>query len=58
MRNECIADSSCADICPGCFQYEKGMTAARVISSDRNEELVQEAIDTCAVQCIHWQNKA
>jgi len=54
---ECIADGSCADICPGCFQYEEGMKAARVKGFDCPEEQIQEAMDTCPVQCIHWEDE-
>jgi ferredoxin len=56
-EDECVADGSCADICPGCFRYEEGMDAARVISFDCDEDLIQEAMDNCPAQCIHWQDK-
>jgi ferredoxin len=56
-EDACIADGCCADICTDCFRYEKGMAAARVISFDCDEALVQEAMDTCPVQCIHWQDE-
>jgi len=56
-EEECIADGSCADICPDCFRYEEGMTAAQVIRFECDEDLVQEAMDNCPAQCIHWQDE-
>ena len=56
-EDECIADGSCADICPDCFRFEEGMTTARVISFACDENLVQESMDNCPAQCIHWQDE-
>lgn len=53
-EDECIADGSCADICPECFSFEEGMNAAKVISFDCDEDLIEEAMDNCPAQCIHW----
>ncbi|MCB2183869.1 MAG: ferredoxin [Desulfobulbaceae bacterium] len=52
--DECISCGSCAEICPGCFQYEEGMIAARVIHFDCDIKLIEEAMDTCPVGCIYW----
>jgi ferredoxin len=56
-EDECIADGSCADICPTCFLYEAGRDAALVIRFDCDADLIQEAMDTCPVRCIHWQDE-
>jgi ferredoxin len=54
---ECIACGSCAETCPDCFRYEEGMEHAQVTSFDCPEDDVQEAMDLCPVQCIHWQDE-
>lgn len=54
-QDECIADGSCAEICPECFRFEEDMDAAEVISFDCPEATVQQAIEECPAQCIHWQ---
>ena len=55
--DECIADGSCADICPDCFRFEEDMDAAEVISFDCPEDLIQEAMDSCPAECIHWADE-
>jgi ferredoxin len=54
---ECIADGSCADICPGCFSLEEGMETAKVISFDCEEDLIEEAMENCPAQCIYWEDE-
>ncbi len=51
---ECIACGSCAETCSGCFQFEDGMNVAMVMHLDCPEDEIQEAMDICPVQCIHW----
>ena len=52
--DECIACGSCAETCPGCFQFEEGNDAATVIDFDCPKGEIQEAMDLCPTQCIHW----
>jgi ferredoxin len=52
---ECISCGVCVDICPEVF-----LLNARDVSEVHNptgapEEKIQEAIDSCPVQCIHWE---
>jgi ferredoxin len=54
---ECIGDGSCADICPDCFSFEEGMTVARVVNFDCEEDLIEEAMTICPMQCIHWEEE-
>lgn len=56
-EDECIACGSCAETCPGCFRYEEGMDVAQVIDFDCPEDEIQEAMDLCPAQCIHWQDE-
>lgn len=55
-EEECIGCGSCVEICPEVFQMQEGEEKAEVIKPEGGpEDLVQEAIDTCPVSCIHWK---
>ena len=55
-EEECIGCGSCVEICPEVFQMKEGEEKAEVITPEGGpEDLVQEAIDTCPVSCIHWE---
>lgn len=50
----CIGCTHCAHVARNTFYIEPEYGRARVIRQDGDsEELVQEAIDTCPVDCIH-----
>jgi ferredoxin len=47
---------SCVEICPEVFQMKEGEEKAEVIKPEGGpEDLIQEALDTCPVSCIHWE---
>lgn len=51
----CIGCWNCASVCPRTFKIEDEFGRARAIAQGADsQELVQEAIDTCPVNCIHW----
>lgn len=51
----CIGCKHCAHVASNTFFIEESYGRSRVISQDGDpEEIVQEAIDTCPVDCIHW----
>jgi ferredoxin len=53
---ECIGWGSCVEICPEVFQMQEGEEKAVVIRpAGGPEDLIREAMDTCPVSCIHWQ---
>jgi ferredoxin len=53
---ECIGCATCVEICPEVFQMQAGEEKAEVIKSEGGpEDLIQEAMDTCPVSCIHWE---
>ncbi|PZU95811.1 MAG: ferredoxin [Pseudanabaena sp.] len=53
----CIGCGHCAHVASSTFFLEEDYGRARVIAQDGDqEELVQEAIDTCPVDCIAWVN--
>ena len=51
----CIGCKNCAHVARNTFYIEPLYGRARVVRQDGDqEELIQEAIDTCPVNCIHW----
>ncbi|CAL9123130.1 unnamed protein product [Musa textilis] len=54
----CIGCKNCANVAPDVFQIEEEYGRARVCCQSGNPDLVQEAIDTCPVDCIHWTSAA
>lgn len=51
----CIGCKNCAHVAHNTFHIEDDYGRARVTQQDGDpEELIQEAIDTCPVNCIHW----
>jgi ferredoxin len=55
-EEECIGCGSCVEICPEVFQMKESEEKAEVIKTEGgSEELIQEAMDTCPVSCIHWE---
>lgn len=51
----CIGCKHCAHVAPNTFFMEENYGRSRVMSQDGDTEaLVQEAIDTCPVDCINW----
>lgn len=50
----CIGCKHCAHVAPNTFYIEPNYGRSRVIRQDGDpEDLIQEAIDTCPVDCIH-----
>lgn len=53
----CIGCRHCSHVARNTFFIEPDYGRARVIRQDGDsEDLIQEAIDTCPVDCIHWVN--
>jgi ferredoxin len=51
----CIGCKHCAHVARNTFYIEPGYGRSRVFRQDGDPfEVVQEAIDTCPVDCIHW----
>jgi ferredoxin len=51
----CIGCKHCAHVARNTFYIEDDYGRSRVIRQDGDsEEIIQEAIDTCPVDCIHW----
>jgi ferredoxin len=53
----CIGCKHCAHVAPNTFYIEEDYGRSRVFQQDGDSsESIQEAIDTCPVDCIHWVN--
>ena len=51
----CIGCKHCAHVAHNTFYIEADHGRSRVFQQDGDpEELIQEAIETCPVNCIHW----
>ncbi|CAL5403833.1 unnamed protein product [Camellia sinensis] len=54
----CIGCKNCANVSPDVFGIEEDFGRARAYSQCGKPELVQQAIDSCPVDCIHWTSAA
>ncbi|MFV0348538.1 MAG: ferredoxin [Halodesulfovibrio sp.] len=54
--NECIACESCVELCPEAFRMSSGNEYAEVIDPETKADCVEDAINTCPVQCISWED--
>ncbi|KAJ9147137.1 hypothetical protein P3X46_029330 [Hevea brasiliensis] len=54
----CIGCKNCVNLAPDVFGIEEDFGRARVYSQCGNPELVQQAINSCPVDCIHWTSAA
>ncbi len=53
---DCVGCGSCVEICPKAFVLNESIEKAQVVNPKGcTEEKVNEAIDTCPVNCIHWE---
>ncbi|NJL88331.1 MAG: ferredoxin [Leptolyngbyaceae cyanobacterium SM1_1_3] len=53
----CIGCKNCAHVARNTFYIEPDYGRARVVRQDGDpDEVIQEAIDTCPVDCIHWMD--
>ncbi len=56
--DECIACGNCEQVCPEVFRLNEALGHSEVINpGGAQEEKIQEAMDQCPVQCIHWQDE-
>jgi ferredoxin len=53
---ECIGCESCVELCPEVFAFNEDEEKAEVILSEGgSEECIEEAMTSCPVECIHWE---
>jgi ferredoxin len=54
--DECTGCETCVELCPDVFEFDEDTELARVILEEGGpEDCIQEAIDSCPVECIHWK---
>ena len=55
-QEECVGCESCVELCPDVFEFDEDAQKATVIQAEGgDEECIQEAIDSCPVECIEWE---
>ena len=55
-QDECIGCGTCEGICPEVFQLNEETGKSEVIKPEGGpEDLIEEAIDSCPMEAIHWQ---
>uniref|UniRef100_A0A7C9DXL0 J domain-containing protein n=1 Tax=Opuntia streptacantha TaxID=393608 RepID=A0A7C9DXL0_OPUST len=54
----CIGCKNCANVAPDVFKIEEDFGRARVYKQRGMCDLVQQAIESCPVDCIHWTSAA
>lgn len=53
---ECIGCESCVEFCSEVFTFNEDEEKAEVILAQGSpEDCAEEAMETCPVDCIHWQ---
>jgi ferredoxin len=54
---ECIGCESCVELCSDVFAFNEEEEKAEVIMPEGGpEDCIEEAMDTCPVECIHWED--
>ncbi len=56
-QEECTGCGLCAETCPEVFRLNEDDLAEVYNSEGASEEKIQEAIDNCPVECIHWEEE-
>ncbi|MBT8364964.1 MAG: ferredoxin [Deltaproteobacteria bacterium] len=54
--DECIGCESCVELCSEVFTFNEEEEKAEVIMAEGGpEDCIEEAMDTCPVECIYWE---
>jgi ferredoxin len=55
--DECIGCESCVELCSEVFAFNEAEEKAEVILPEGGpEDCIEEAIETCPVECIFWED--
>jgi len=53
---ECTGCESCVEICSEAFTFNESEQKAEVSQPEGGEaDCIEEAIQTCPMECIHWE---
>lgn len=54
-KEECVGCESCVEVCSEVFAFNEEEEKAEVIMAEGGpEDCIEEAIETCPVECIEW----
>ena len=54
--DECIGCESCVELCSEVFAFNEDEEKAEVILPEGGpEDCIEEAMGSCSVECIHWE---
>lgn len=54
-QDDCISCGLCAEICPEVFRLNDKDISEVYNPAGAPQDKIQEAIDSCPVECIHWE---
>lgn len=54
-EDECVGCESCVELCPEAFEFDESAEKARVINPNAEDDCVEEAMESCPVDCIRWE---
>jgi ferredoxin len=58
VTEDCVGCESCVELCPDVFEFDVDAEKARVIMSEGgHEERIEESMDSCPSECIHWEEE-
>jgi len=53
---ECVGCESCVELCPEVFGFdEEAQKAVVILPEGGPKDCIEEAIESCPVECIHWE---
>jgi ferredoxin len=53
---ECTGCETCVELCSEVFAFNEDEEKAEVIMEEGGpEDCIEEAIESCPVECIHWE---
>jgi len=55
-QEECTGCGLCEEVCPEVFQMNEDDVSEVHDAEGASEDKIQEAIDGCPVECIHWED--
>jgi len=55
-QEECTGCGLCVEICPEVFQLNEDDVSEVYDEDGASEDKIQEAIDGCPMECIHWED--